>query len=224
MFKDVLENVSRCDKIKIENKNLKWGKMAQTEITVQIFEDIEKVIAKVQSLGYAWKDTFTGKDIYFSTLSLSEVKNASYKDLIDSSVIIREFDKKSTGDHKTMLVHKKKTLDDDGRVVGEVKSSVEIDSSEKAHTLLSNAGLVNWMTLLQQNSFYVSGEKTIIIGTVDGLEGTFVEIEEYDSIKEKSNEEKFKILCEFVKSLGFKLGDDFSCKKIYMLYNKNKKA
>lgn len=198
--------------------------MAQTEITVQIFEDIQKVIEKIENLGYVWKDTFTGKDEYFSTLEQKQAPKATYKELLDSSVIIREFDKKDSGFHQTMLVHKKKTLDDDGRVVGEVKSSVEIDSSSKAHKLLSNAGLVNWITLEQQNHFYVSGEKTIIIGTVDGLEGTFVEIEEYDSIKDKPEQEKFEILCNFVKSLGFTLGDDFSCKKVYMLYSKNKKA
>lgn len=196
--------------------------MAQTEITVQIFEDIKNVIAKVESLGYAWKDTFTGKDQYFSTLQAEDLKNANYKQLLDSSIIIREFDKKSTGEHKVSLVHKKKTLDDQDRVIGEIKSSVGIDNSANAHSLLANAGLKNWMTLSQQNNFYQNGEITIIIGTVEGLEGTFVEIEEYASIASKPEEEKFEILCQFVKSLGFKIGDNFSCKKIYMLYNQNK--
>lgn len=194
--------------------------MAQTEITVNIFEDINNVVKKVEELGYTWKDTFSGTDQYFTTLDKQSVKSATYKELLDSSMIIREFDQKASGTHKTMLVHKKKTLDEQGRVVGEEKSSVVVDSSANTHKLLSNAGLQNWMTLSQQNSFFVNGEKTIIIGTVEGLDGTFVEIEEYESIKNKSEQEKFEILCDFVKSLGFKTGDDFSCKKIYMLFNK----
>ena len=78
------------------------------------------------------------------------------------------------------------------------------------------------MTLSQQNNFYVDGERTIIIGTVQGLDGTFIEIEEYDSIKDKSEKEKFEILIDFVNSLGFKTGGEYSCKKIYMLYKQSK--
>ena len=196
--------------------------MAQTEITVQIFEDIENIKQKLESMGYTWKDTFTGCDQYFSTLSSEQVKKASYKQLLDSSIIIREFDKASNNEHQVMLVHKKKSLDEEGRVIGEEKSSVVVDSSQKSNKLLKNAGLQNWMTLKQKNSFYCLGEKTVIVGTVEGLEGSFVEIEEYNSIKDKSEQEKFAILSEFVDSLGFKKGDDYSCKKIYMLYQKNK--
>ena len=196
--------------------------MAQTEITVQIFEDIEIIKQKLESMGYTWKDTFTGCDQYFSTLSPDQVQSASYKTLLDSSIIIREFDKSSDGAHQVMLVHKKKTLDDDGKVIGEEKSSVVVDCSQKANKLLANAGLINWMTLKQQNNFYCLGEKTVIAGTVEGLEGSFVEIEEYDSIKDKTEQEKFEILSAFVDSMGFKKGDDYSCKKIYMLYQKTK--
>jgi len=92
-----------------------------------------------------------------------------------------------------MLIHKKKTLDNQGRVIGEEKSKVEIDNGEQAHKLLTNAGLNNWMSLNQKNSFYKLGEKTIIVGKTEGLDGCFMEIEEYDSIKNKAEEEKFRI-------------------------------
>lgn len=195
--------------------------MAQTEITVQVFENIKNILAKLESMGFSWKDTFTGKDQYFTTLSQEEVKTATYKQLLDSSIIIREFDKASTNTHQIMLVHKKKTLDNEGKVIGEEKTSLIVDNSDVAAKMLSNAGLINWMTLSQQNNFYVSGEKTVIAGTVEGLEGSFVEIEEYDSIKDLSETEKFNKLSEFVDSLGFSIGNDYSCKKIYMLYQKN---
>lgn len=196
--------------------------MAQTEITVQIFEDIKNVLAKLESMGFVWKDTFTGKDQYFTTLTPEQVKVATYKELLDSSIIIREFDKASTNTHQIMLVHKKKTIDAEGKVIGEEKTSLIVNDSAIAAKMLANAGLVNWMTLSQQNNFYVSGEKTVIAGTVEGLEGSFVEIEEYESIKDLSEEEKFGKLCEFVDSLGFEHGDDYSCKKIYMLYQTQK--
>ena len=194
--------------------------MAQSEITVQVFEDFDKVVNKLQSIGYVWKDTFTGMDQYFTTIDDVQVNNASYKQLLDSSIIIREFDKKSTGEHKVSMVHKKKTLDEQGRVIGEIKSNAVVDNSQDTAKVLSSAGLNNWMTLNQQNSFYVNGEKTIIVGTVQGLDGVFIEIEEYPSIADKPEQEKFEILRNFVDSFGFKMGDDYSCKKIYMLYQK----
>ena len=148
--------------------------MAQTEITVQIFEDIKNILAKLEDMGFAWKDTFTGTDQYFTTLTPEQVKKASYKELLDSSIIIREFDKASTNTHQIMLVHKKKNLDNQGKVIGEEKTSVIISDSAAAARMLANAGLINWMTLSQQNNFYVSGEKTVIAGTVRGLEGSFI--------------------------------------------------
>lgn len=196
--------------------------MAQTEITVQVFENIEKIKEKLENLGYVWNEKFSGTDQYFSTFSPQKVKKSTYKELLDSSVIIREFDKQSTGLHQIMLVHKKKNIDKEGRVVGEEKTSLSIDNSETASKLLLNAGLVNWMSLSQENNFYSKGEIVVIAGTVKGLEGSFIEIEEYPSIKGFSETEKFNILCDLVNSFGFKTGTDYSCKKIYMLYEQNK--
>ena len=125
--------------------------MAQTEITVQIFEDIETVKAKLESLGYVWQDTFCGSDTYFSTLSAEQIAKADYKQLLDSSIIIRDFLKQKSGFHSITLVHKLKTLSADGNVIGEQKTSVAIDNANSATQLLSNAGLKNWIFLNQKS-------------------------------------------------------------------------
>ena len=180
--------------LEVVTNKIKGGNMAQTEITVQVFENIEKIKEKLENLGYVWNEKFSGTDQYFSTFSPQKVKKLSYKELLDSSVIIREFDKQSTGIHQIMLVHKKKNIDKEGRVVGEEKTTLSIDNSETASKLLLNAGLVNWMSLSQENNFYSKGEIVVIAGTVKGLEGSFIEIEEYPSIKRFSETEKFNIL------------------------------
>lgn len=194
--------------------------MSQTEITIQIFDSFENVKTKLQNLGYVWQDTFSGSDTYFSTLAENQTKTANYKQLLDSSIIIRDFNKQKSGFHSVSLVHKQKTLSPDGNVIGEQKTSLGIEDATTADKLLTCAGLVRWLVLKQQNSFYCLGEKTIIVGTVDGLDGCFVEIEEFDSIKHLPEKQKFEILCEFVNSLGFATGTDYSCKKTFMLYQK----
>ena len=195
--------------------------MAQTEITVQIFDSFENVKTKLQNLGYVWQDTFSGCDTYFSTLSEKQIATADYKQLLDSSIIIRDFHKQKSGFHSVSLVHKQKTLSPDGNVIGEQKTSLGIEDAVTADKLLANAGLSRWLVLKQQNSFFCLGEKTIIVGTVDGLDGCFVEIEEYQSIANLPAEQKFDALRDFANSFGFETGNDFSCKKTFMLYQKN---
>lgn len=195
--------------------------MSQTEITVQIFENIEKVKQTLISLGFNYKDTFSGTDIYFSTCKINEIKNVSFKNLIDNSLIVRSFNKSSSNVQESMIVHKLKTLDANGNNISEQKTSVKIDNPSNACNLFTNAGLTKWLTLNQINSFYTKDEVTIIIGIVGGLDGCFIEIEEYPSIGNLSSSEKFNHLTNFVKSLNLKTGSDFSCKKSLMLFNKN---
>ena len=196
--------------------------MSQTEITVQIFEDIENVKNKLSSLSFDYIDTFSGNDSYFSILQPIEVNNSTYKTLMDSSIIVRSYSKASSNSQEAMVIHKQKTLDENGNTIGEVKTSVKIDNQANAVTLLKNAGLTNWLNLSQENHFYKKDEITIIIGTVAGLSGCFMEIEEYNSIKHLPEHEKFNTLKQFVLNLNFNIGTDFSCKKSLMLFNKNK--
>lgn len=198
--------------------------MEKTEITVQIFDDFINVANKLLKLGYTEKEVFTGEDTYFSTLKSEELKNADYKQLLNSSIIARSFLTKTKNERVSMLVFKKKLLDENQNVISEEKVSTKVDNIENAKRLLSLSGLENWVTLKQQNTFFRNGEIEIIAGTVEGLEGTFIEIEEYESISNLSPSQKFEKLKEFLESLGFRHGEDYSVKKVYMLYkNQNKK-
>lgn len=197
--------------------------MAQTEITVQIFDDIKIVEQKLLDLGFIYTETFSGKDYYFSTCDKKQLKTLSYKNLLDSSIIVRDFSKLVAKTNQTLIVHKLKNIDDLGNVISEEKTSFDASSFNSAVKLFSNAGLFNWLKLKQKNSFYKKDEVTIIVGTVENLDGCFIEIEEYPSIKEKSESEKFEILKQFVINLGFSIGNDFSCKKAFMLFNQDKR-
>lgn len=194
--------------------------MGQTEITVQVFENIDILKQKLVSLGYTEKDEFTGADYYFTTLREDEIKNATYKQLLDSSVIVRSFKTKHSDDIKSSLLFKNKVLDENGKVISEEKVTTKVENCNTAVNILNLAKLNNWVTLKQQNAFYVLGEKTIIVGTVEGLDGSFMEIEEYESIKNLSSEEKINKLIDDAKQFGFKIGTDTSVKKVYMLFTK----
>lgn len=197
--------------------------MQETEITVQIFDKIENVKKKLVLLGYEEVEEFTGEDDYFSTLSGEELKKAGYQELLNSSIIVRSYFTKTSNKRESMLLFKNKILSEKGDVLSTEKISTKIDNVENTRKLLALSGLKNWAVLKQQNAFYKLDEKIVIVGTVDGLEGCFIEIEEYPSIANLSSEAKFEKLKEFCASFGFKTGNDYSVKKVYMLYQQSSK-
>ncbi len=194
--------------------------MAKTEITVQIFEDIQDVKKKLSSLGYDEFEIFTGEDSYFTTLRQDEIKVADYKKLLSSSLIIRSFQTKGHEEKNNYLVFKNKTLNDNGDVVAEEKVSTQIKDVESCKKALTLAGLNNWVNLKQQNSFFKKGEFVITVGTVEELDGSFMEIEEYPLIANLSENQKIEALKNLANTFEFKTGDDYSVKKVYMLFKK----
>ena len=196
--------------------------MTQTEITVQVYEDINVIKQKLLNLGFTEKDEFTGADYYFTTLRENEVKAATYKQLLDSSIIVRSYKTKFSDEVKSSLLFKNKVLNDNGDGISEEKVTTKVEDVNTAVKILKLAKLVNWVELNQKNAFYELDNKTIIDGKVEGFEGSFMEIEEFDEIKDFSAEEKIDKLVDYAKSFGFKIGTDTSVKKVYMLFNKNK--
>lgn len=192
----------------------------QTEITINIKKDISSVKNKLESLGFVEIEKYTGIDNYFTTIS-GEISSTDYKTLLDSSIIIRSFSSKSKKDKTNLMVYKNKTLDKNGVVLSEEKISTTVENLDNTLKILKLAGLNNWLSLNQQNSFYKLGEIEITVGTVKGLDGTFLEIEEYPSINMLSPEEKIEKMVEIIKKLGFDSGNDYSVKKAYMLFKKN---
>ena len=192
----------------------------QTEITINIKKGISSVKNKLESLGFVEIEKYTGIDNYFTTIS-GEISSTDYKTLLDSSIIIRSFSSKSKKDKPTLMVYKNKSLDKNGVVLSEEKISTTVENLDNTLKILKLAGLNNWLSLNQQNSFYKLGEIEITVGSVKGLDGTFLEIEEYPSISMLSPEEKIEKMVEIIKKLGFDSGNDYSVKKAYMLFKKN---
>ena len=188
-----------------------------TEICVQAYTTLEELQRKLENAGYEFVENYNNSDTYFSTLSKRDIKKLDYKALLDSSLIVRHIE----GDNCDIknLVYKKKTLDENGNVIKEIKTKLKIDDIDKAKQMFSSLGLTCWCDYINHNYEYKKGEISIIVQYVEDL-GVFVEIEEFNSIKDKSDKEKFGILKDIVNALKLPLGSNFSCKKPYMFLNK----
>ena len=98
----------------------------KTEITFQIFQNINEIKKQLVSLGYEETEEFTGCDTYFTTLRSNEINSASYKDLLNSSIIIRSFKTKGKSELTNLMVFKNKILDNNNNVISEEKISTQI--------------------------------------------------------------------------------------------------
>jgi len=81
-------------------------------------------------------------------------------------------------------------------------------------------GLNNYIIVDNTSYVYGNSDFSITIQIIKGL-GSFIEFEENESMKGMENKDKFDYMVSIVNSLGLKLGDDYSCKKVFMmLHNK----
>ena len=192
--------------------------MTETEITVQVLDDLETIKNTLANKGFCNKETFELNDGYYSKYSLQEVLSFDYANLIKQSILLREIVDEKT---QVQLIYKNKTLDKNGTVVAEEKYKTKLESKVAAEQILKSAGLVRWGKLLQKCYIYSNGKFELAVQVVDGL-GIFIEAEETEQMKGFLPEQKINALKQQVNSLGLTLGKDYSCKKPYMLLHKNK--
>ena len=186
-----------------------------TEITVQVFEDIEVVREKLIKQGFKIIDEFHLTDYYFSKYSTSKLKKMSYKSIIKNSFLIRDFVSKNS---KTYLCYKSKKIQKD-LVVGETKIRTLVDNPQNAVKIFLSAGMNNWGTMVNDAQSYIRSDMGLGLHNIEGL-GVFIEYEEDETMINLITEEKISLMTRKLKSLGLNLGTDFNVKKIYMLFKK----
>ena len=113
-----------------------------TEVCVQIFADFEEIKNAILAQGYIPVESYDNYDTYFSSLPKEKIKAVTYKELLDSSLIVRNIRGEKV--NVKNIVHKKKTLDKNGNVISEVKTKLEIDDPEKAKAIFASMGLCCW--------------------------------------------------------------------------------
>lgn len=204
---------------------MRYNQNMKTEITVQLYEKDATLIKKLKENGAEFVEQYTVYDQYFTKWSKVELHYLdtrdpkTYSNLIRYSIILREIDN-GDEDRKAKIVHKNKVLDANGNVISEDKLGTSIGNTTTVSKILERAGLNCWCELVNHSTVYRVGEFDLAIQDIDGL-GRFLEIEEPDSMKGWSNEEKFEYMKKFVQSLNLDIGENFSCKKPYMQLLKN---
>ena len=182
--------------------------MRQTEITVQVFEDPKELARKLKNNNFELIEQYRLVDYYFSIHNNTTLQNMPYADIIKNSFLVRE----CNGD--VSIVYKCKEIDKDNNVISETKKRFKIADNKTAKEVFLDAGLNNWCDLVQDIYCYKNEEMEIMVQYVDDL-GVFIEYEEDTSVEHLETEQKLEAMVEKLKSIGLRMGTDFSVKKAY---------
>lgn len=190
----------------------------ETEITVEVLEDIKDAKKKIIDNGYVFAGSIDYCDKYYSRYPIEVLQKFNYAELIKNSFLVRQI--LENDNVITYIVYKDKVVDDTGNVVSENKVSCVVESMDKITEVLKMAGIECYCEVKQHMSIFNNGKTSFALQEVENL-GNFIEYEEDDDMSELTEYEKINILTNRIKSIGLNLGNDFSCKKVYMKFQKN---
>ena len=188
--------------------------MKETEITVQVFNSFEEINKKLLKEGFVVVENYQLNDWYFS--KLESIEDVSYLYLMNNSFLVRQI---LSDKEKIQLCYKQKELDEEGNVINEEKTKTNLTSLSEAIEIFKKAGLNNYCIVKNNSYVYRKNEICFVVQIIENL-GIFIEYEEDETMMGKSEKEKFDYMISIVNSLGLKLGNDYSCKKVFMLLHK----
>ena len=189
--------------------------MKEIEITVKVFDSVEKTKDILARQGLKIIDTYSTKDIYLSQdTNLSQ----SIESVLNKSVILRQIVTPSKVVKK--IVHKNKVYDGD-TLLYEDKINLKCEDLENAK-LLFEALDFKELVIVQYDSFvYQKGGLELSFQNVKDL-GLLLEIES-DKKKLESEEDVMqekRRLYNLAKSLSLNIGDELNIKKAKALIEK----
>ena len=188
--------------------------MKETEITIQIYTPLEETIKILKEQGFKEKRDVIMDDHYFT--SLLEINNKTYAEIMKNSILLRAF---LGNENKHLLIYKNKEFDADGNVVCEEKVNCPVSDIYSAEKILKIANFNNFVNISTHIIVFEKEHVEFAIQDVKNL-GLFIEIEEFNYMKDMSPEQKAQELVKIANSLNLKLGTDYNCKKVQMLLNK----
>lgn len=192
--------------------------MQETEITVQVFTDLATIIQQLKAKGFQLVGECVLHDWYFT--HLADAGQVDYPTLLGNSFLVREVTGPET---EVKLCYKDKTLDAAGNVISEQKTTVRLGNRDDALKIFHQAKLNGWCELKQEMHVFQKDQVEFAVQVVDGL-GIFIEYEEDATMANLTPAQKMATMHEQLKQLGLPLGNDLSCKKVFMLYQKGQKS
>ncbi len=194
--------------------------MREVELTIQVLEDFDTIIKKVEELGYKLIQEYLLIDHYMIHKSV-DLSLDNYE-ILKNCVLIRKY---SVDTDEHILTYKNKTYDSNGKIIFQEKINVAVDSSQNTMKVLESVDFKTLFTIENHSYIYLKDDVEIAIQNVKNPEGIYIEIEATEEELKLNNDELIKrTLKEKLDSLNLKNTGDYEVKKsIIVLENMKKK-
>lgn len=194
--------------------------MREVELTIQVLDDFDTIIKKVEELGYKLIQEYLLIDHYMIHKSV-DLSLDNYE-ILKNCVLIRKY---SVDTDEHILTYKNKTYDSNGKIIFQEKINVAVDSSQNTMKVLESVDFKTLFTIENHSYIYLKDDVEIAIQNVKNPEGIYIEIEATEEELKLNNDELIKrTLKEKLDSLNLKNTGDYEVKKsIIVLENMKKK-
>ena len=189
--------------------------MREVELTIQILEELDTIIEKLENQGFKLIEKYYMKDYYMIHKSVD--LNTDNYNILKKCLLIRNI---IDDDPKKYLTYKNKTYDEKGKIISQNKIKSKIESIEDTKRMLE---LVDFVTLfeVENNSIvYKKNNIEIVVQNITNPKGVYIEIEATEEELMKYNDEEVKdILKKKLDTLQLKTTDDYEVKKAIIALN-----
>ena len=193
--------------------------MKQIEVTVQLMDELEIAIQKLESQGFKKIRESDIDDIYLTNLN-KEMVNDNIQEFLRHSVLLRNLNLENKEVKK--ITYKNKELDNNGGVISEQKINLNCDDLEKAEKLFNYLGFKRLVEVKYHVIVYEKNGMEFAFQVVENL-GTLIEYEHKDDFSDRAiseiNEAKRKMIND-IKGYKINISDEHDIKKAFELIKK----
>ena len=158
----------------------------ENEITVEVTEDVESLIKRLENNNFSLKETYDLNDIYMiNEKELEEFKNKrkekeecdnkEYLDLLSKCILIRDIIEENK--ETKMLTYKYKEYNEKEEIVKQGKVKTKIDDIDSAKMLFEKLGFVELIRINDHMRVYATEKDELVIQEVNNKH-VYIELED----------------------------------------------
>ncbi len=183
--------------------------MREVELTIQVLEDFNDVVKKIEEQGFALMEKYYMKDYYMIHKSI-DLKTDNYN-ILKKCLLLRNI---IDDNPKMYLTYKDKTYNNKGEIISQRKINTKIDSIEDVKKMLEAVDYINLFEVENNSVKYKKDHVEITIQNITYPNGIYIEIEATDEeLTEKDDEKVKEILKKQLDKLNLKTTGDYEVKK-----------
>jgi predicted adenylyl cyclase CyaB len=189
--------------------------MRGVELTIEILEDFDNVIEKLENQSFKLIRKYYMKD-YYMIHKCVDLNTDNY-DILKKCLLIRDI---RDDNPKKYLIYKNKIYDEKDKIVSQTKETVKIDSIDDTKRMLEAVDFVVLFEVENNSFVYKNNDIEIVVQNITNPKGLYIEIEATEEELMEDNDEKVKaILKKKLDTLQLKTTDDYEVKKAIIALN-----